>query len=154
MVYLKLILYDRKFKQDDIYPISVRIIYNRKTTTISSGVRIEGKYWDYASGSIINTHPNYMLLNTKLSEFYLKVQKAILNLENTASFSIEELRQELSNNKPVNKINSSTSGEQHLARSGYNSRLPPISGNSSLKPASVNFCKTACLSSFIGGNVS
>ncbi|TZF85806.1 tyrosine-type recombinase/integrase (plasmid) [Pedobacter sp. BS3] len=108
MVYLKLILDERKFKQNDIYSIVVRIVYNRKVTTLTTGVRIERKYWDYASGQIINTHPNYMLLNTKLSEFYLKVQKAVLSLENIGSFSIEELRQELSNNKPTNKITSST----------------------------------------------
>ena len=95
MVYLKLILDDKKVKQDEIYSVVVRITYNRNSTTLTTGIRIEKKYWDRVMGKVLNSHPNQIGLNTNISEFFLKVQKLVLSLESEGAFSIEELKERL-----------------------------------------------------------
>ncbi|MDB5031378.1 MAG: Phage integrase family protein [Mucilaginibacter sp.] len=39
MVYYKLILDERRFKEDQIYPIIVRITHNRKNSSLATGIR-------------------------------------------------------------------------------------------------------------------
>jgi integrase/recombinase XerD len=46
MVYYKLVLKDKRPKSDNIYLIEIRITFNRKNTSISSGIRISKDDWD------------------------------------------------------------------------------------------------------------
>jgi len=101
MVYLKLILDDRKSKQDKIYSVIVRITFNRKSSTISTGVRVEKEFWDQNAGRISTSHPNNLGLNTKISQFFLNVQKVVLNLEASGAFSIENLKHQLADKPEV-----------------------------------------------------
>ena len=109
MVYLKVILDDRKAKQGKHYPIVVRITYNRKATTFSTGIRVEKEYWDKYSSRILPNHPNQLRLNASISEYFLKIQKITLDLEGSESFSVEELKIRLAEkSKPAESRSSIT----------------------------------------------
>jgi hypothetical protein len=41
MVYLKFVLNDKRPKEDNIYPIVIRVTYNRNNTSISTGLRVK-----------------------------------------------------------------------------------------------------------------
>ncbi len=92
MVYYKLILDTRRAKADGLYPIFVRITYNKTNTTITTGVRIRKEHWDANKQLVIRLNENFQKLNHTISEIYLKVQKAILKLQEENQFSIEELK--------------------------------------------------------------
>lgn len=102
MVYLKFVLNDKRPKEDNIYPIVIRVTYNRNNTTISTGLRVKQDDWD-KSASQVKPNQNFNLLNQKLSEFYLKVQKAVLKFEDDNDFSFETLKESLED-KPKVKV--------------------------------------------------
>lgn len=107
MVYYKIVFDDRKPTKDCSYPIVIRITANRKSTTFTTGVRIKKEYWDEDSFKIKNEHPNRLELNKKILEFYLKVQKAVLELEGTDAFSFDLLKEKISDQyKPIKIIQS------------------------------------------------
>lgn len=102
MVTYKVLLDERRAKSDGSYSIIIRITCDRKVSTINSGVNIQKEYWDNKSQGIKNTHPNVQLLNKKVTEFYLKVQKAVLELENEDAFNFENLKERINvNYKPI-----------------------------------------------------
>ena len=55
MVYYKLIMDTRRSKSDSLYPIFVRITYNKTNTTITTGVRVREEHWD-ANKQLVTTH--------------------------------------------------------------------------------------------------
>jgi integrase/recombinase XerD len=95
MVYLKFVLNDKRPKEDNIYPIVIRVTYNRNNTTISTGVRVKHEDWDKNANQVKRTNQNFNLLNQKLTEFYLKVQRAVLKFENDNNFSFDGLKDSL-----------------------------------------------------------
>lgn len=101
MVYYKLILDKRRLKADGHYSVVVRVIFNKTNTTISTGVRIDEKYWNGNTQQVKNLHPNSQILNHTISTVYLKVQKAIHKLRDTNEFSFEALKAELSDKPRV-----------------------------------------------------
>jgi hypothetical protein len=103
MVYLKFVLNDKRPKEDNIYPIVIRVTYNRNNTTISTGLRVKQDDWDKSASQVKRTNQNFNLLNQKLSEFYLKVQKAVLKFEDDNDFSFETLKESLED-KPKVKV--------------------------------------------------
>ena len=92
MVYYKLILNDKRSKSDQIYPIVVRVTSNRISTTVSTGLRVHIKEWDAIKAVIKNSHPNCHILNHQLLDFYTKVQRSILKLQDQQDFSFENLK--------------------------------------------------------------
>jgi integrase/recombinase XerD len=96
MVYYKLILDERRFKEDQIYPVIVRITHNRKNSSLATGIRIRKDYWNSVSYQVERSAPNYQYLNTSISDFYVKVQKIIHRLEDDNSFSFEALKERMS----------------------------------------------------------
>ena len=52
MVYYKLILNDKRATNDGLYPVVVRITYNKNNTTINTGVRVKTNQW-YSSSQLI-----------------------------------------------------------------------------------------------------
>ena len=102
MVYYKLLLDTRRHKLDGIYPIVVRITFNRTHTTITTGVRAREAHWDSKSQTLIKLHPNFQMVNQSISEIYLKVQKAVLQLQESGEFSFENMKALISN-KPLKK---------------------------------------------------
>ena len=58
MVYFKLLLNDKRLKSDNIYPIVVRVTYNRNNTTFITGIRVNSSQWDNTAFKIKHTHSN------------------------------------------------------------------------------------------------
>ncbi len=109
MVYYKLILNDKRFKEDQIYPIVIRISYNRSNTTLTTGIRIKKDDWHSALGQVRKTNPNFQALNKAIIEFYLKVQKVVHLLQDSNEFSFDLLNKKLSEQIKPCKINTSVS---------------------------------------------
>src|SRR5437588_7433797 len=49
-------------------PIYLRIIKQRKTTNLATGVRIEARYWDEIRKCVKTTHPNSTRFNAYLNQ--------------------------------------------------------------------------------------
>lgn len=103
MVYYKLILDTRRKRTDGIYPVVIRITFNRTHSTITTGFRLKEQHWDSVSQLVNKNNQNFQTINKSISETYLKVQKGILKLQELNEFSFEKLRIELSD-KPIVKI--------------------------------------------------
>lgn len=102
MVTYKILLDERRVKSDNTYSVIVRITFNRKVSTLNTGVNMHKEFWDFKNSNVKPTHPNAQLLNKKVTEFYLKVQKAVLKLESEETFSLEELKLWINNDgKPI-----------------------------------------------------
>jgi integrase/recombinase XerD len=95
MVYLKFVLNDKRLKEDNQYPVVIRVTHNRNNTTISTGIRVSADAWDKTLGQVKRTNANFQLLNKKLTELHLKVQKVALQLEDQNEFSFENLKEGL-----------------------------------------------------------
>jgi hypothetical protein len=95
MVYFKVVLDNRKPKESGIYSIVIRLTFNRKMTTISTGICVLEQQWNDKTSQVPPSHPNYQLLNKNVTEFYLKVQKASFQLEDESLFSFEALKERL-----------------------------------------------------------
>lgn len=95
MVYLKIVLNDKRPNPNNVYPILIRVTYNRKNTTVTTGIRIKSTEWDSSTNQVKRNHPNCQLLNKRLSEFFLKVQKVTLKLEDDNEFSFDNLKEGL-----------------------------------------------------------
>jgi integrase/recombinase XerD len=100
MVTYKILLDTRRAKSDGTYPVMVRIIYDRKNSTFNTGVFITENYWVGEKSMVNPKHPNATLLNGKITEQYLKVQKAVIGLESENDFSFDNLKERLINQQP------------------------------------------------------
>ena len=105
MVYYKLILNDKRTKEDQIYPVVVRITFKRNNTTVNSGIRVKKAEWDSSTQSVKRINPNFNSLNQSISEFYLKIQKTIHQLSDDNEFSFEALKEKLEEKSKPSKIN-------------------------------------------------
>ena len=90
MATLKTLLYKRRAKSDGSFNIIFRITNNRNNYSINSGVSVLVKYWNEKKFEINKLHPNFNLLNLKITKQFFKIQQAILVLDD--GFSIEKLR--------------------------------------------------------------
>jgi len=154
MVYLKFFLNDKRQTTGQPSPVLLRITFNRRNTSITTGVRVKTEEWDAASGQVKRTNPNFQLLNKKLTELHLKVQKVALRLEDNDEFSFENLKEGLID-KPKVIRHSLTFNEyaaqviqefKEVKRTGnavvYQTavnRLEQFCGHSKLKFTDVNF---------------
>jgi integrase/recombinase XerD len=96
MVYFKTLLNDKRPKADNIYPVVVRVTYDRNNTTLTTGIRVASNLWDNNAYKIKHNHPNAQTLNKSISDFYSKVQNEALKLIDERLFSFEELKNRLS----------------------------------------------------------
>jgi integrase/recombinase XerD len=97
MVTHKLMLDERRVKQDGTYPLIIRITYLRQTLIIQTGVSIKKIHWNDKSSNVTDGHPDCSMFNMKVSEQYLKVKKVILLLELEQEFSLIALKERLAN---------------------------------------------------------
>jgi site-specific recombinase XerD len=95
MVYLKLILDTRRAKSDDTYPIVFRVTEIKKVYLLSSGYSTKKSEWDVSKRMIKGIHPNAGAINASLSKRFYEIQKAIVQLEDTGTFTIENLKESL-----------------------------------------------------------
>lgn len=110
MVYFKVLLNDKRPKADNIYPIVVRVTYNRNNTTFNTGLRIEKHHWDESNHKVKQTNSIAQDLNKTISEYYSKVQKAALRLVDDNNFSFDALKSAIDNKieqtKPIKQDSS------------------------------------------------
>ena len=109
MVSYKILLDDRRAKKDGTFNVIVRITHDRKISTINTQISITKEFWDYTNNSVRNTHPNSNLLNKAITEFYLRVQKAILQLEDGEGYSPDALKEKLAEQVKPSKVSTKVS---------------------------------------------
>lgn len=116
MVYYKLILNDKRHKADEIYPVVLRVTFNRNNTTISTGIRLKREDWDDTTHAVKRTNPNFQSLSQSLPEFYLNIQKIIHQLSDENEFSFETLRERLEVKSKPSKINTATTFNEYSTK--------------------------------------
>ena len=105
MVFFKLLLNDKRPKTDNIYPVVVRVTYNRKNTTFNTGIRVKKDNWDKNSCKVKHSDKNAQSLNKTISDYFAKVQKAALRLVDDGNFSFDTLKNVLENKaKPAKAV--------------------------------------------------
>ncbi|RVU00482.1 hypothetical protein EOD41_12750 [Mucilaginibacter limnophilus] len=52
-----------------MYPVTVRVTFNRKNTSFNTGVRVHAKQWDDAALRVRSTHPNSQVFNKTITDF-------------------------------------------------------------------------------------
>ncbi len=90
MANAKVVLDTRRAKSDGSFNVVIRVTHFKKVYTINSGVSVMKKHWNEGNSEVAKAHPNFRLLNLKISKNFFLIQKAILKLED--DFSIEDLR--------------------------------------------------------------
>jgi len=92
MVTYKLALDERRAKQDGTFPLVVRVTFNRKVNAYQTGIYLKSEHWDRNTLQVNKANPNSLALNSKATETYLNIQKAILRIENQHEFTFEALK--------------------------------------------------------------
>lgn len=87
-----------------IYPIVVRVTSNRISTTVSTSIRVHFDNWDIERSMVKHNHPKGQILNQQLLEFYNKVQRVIIKLQDKNEFSFESLKNVLENKNHANYL--------------------------------------------------
>jgi len=95
MVYFKLLLNDKRENSNAVYPIIVRVTFNRKNTSFSTGIRVHADQWDTSSLRVKSSHPNAQAYNKTVSEFNSRIQNLAYKLLDEGEFSFEELKARL-----------------------------------------------------------
>lgn len=67
-----------------LYPITIRITKDRKTSFISIGQYIEEKHWDAVTGKVRKSHPNSTRLNHFISKKLSEANDKLLELHSSA----------------------------------------------------------------------
>lgn len=83
MATIKIVLDMRRQKLDGTYPLMFRIIQNRKSTNISTGVFLRAEDWDEPGKAIRKTHPNYKLLNHSIKKKFTDLEGRLIGAEMT-----------------------------------------------------------------------
>ncbi len=103
MVYYKLVLNDKRVREDSTYPVEVRITYLRKNTTIATGIRVKKEHWD-SNAQLVRKTPNFQKLNQSIGDVFLKVQKIIHELDDNQEFSFIALKERMDNKLKPSKV--------------------------------------------------
>jgi integrase/recombinase XerD len=113
MVTYKVSLDTRRPKSDGTYSVIIRTTFNRKSSTVNTGVFILKEFWCESKSSVTSAHANHKLLNRKITEAYLKVQKGVIELETEDDFSFGGLKEQLNGNRQQLKISKDSSFNQY-----------------------------------------
>lgn len=108
MVSYKVLLDERRPKKGGTFNVIIRITHNRRVNTLNTNICIEKEHWDTANNCVGSSHPNSALINKSITEFYLKIQKAILLLDDEDGYSIDALKEKLLQQSKPSKINTGT----------------------------------------------
>ena len=112
MVHYKLILNDKRESKEQVYSVVVRITFNKNNTTLSTGIRVKREDWDSVAQKVLKSHPNFQVLNKTISEFYIKIQKVIHQLDDADELSFSSLKERLDEKaKPYKKQTNITFNE-------------------------------------------
>jgi integrase/recombinase XerD len=103
MVYFKIVLNDKRKKEDNIYPVAVRVTFNRNNTTFNTGIRVKPEQWDTKSICVRPSHPNAQSYNKTITDFYSRIQNVSFQLIHEQEFSFQTLKERLIDNAPLQK---------------------------------------------------
>ena len=116
MVSYKILLDTRRAKSDSTYAVAIRVTSERKSSTINTGVFVLKEHWNEQQNCVSYQQANAKLLNRKITECYLKVQKAVIELENGDAFNFETLKERIKETgakpKPCHSLTFKEYGEQ------------------------------------------
>ena len=89
----------KKKNNAGLYPISIRITKNRKSTYIYFGQYIDEKYWDSVKNKVKKNHPNSTRLNNLISVKLAEINKYLLDIESDIKpiTRIEEIKNTIKN---------------------------------------------------------
>lgn len=89
----------RKKNNAGLYPISIRITKNRKSTYMYIGQYVDEKYWDSVKSKVKKNHPNANRLNNLISAKLAEINKSLLDIESDTKpiARIEEIRKTIKN---------------------------------------------------------
>jgi integrase/recombinase XerD len=133
MATLKTLLDKRRAKSDGSFNIIFRITHNRNNYSINSGVPVLVQQWNEKKSEINKLHPNFNLLNLKITKQFFKIQQAILLLDD--EFNIEKLRFMLDDNpKKQSQSNFKVFSEELIAQMIHNNKT----GNALVYQTAVN----------------
>lgn len=76
----------RKKNKNGLFPITIRITKDRRTSYISLGKNIEEKYWDSSRLRVRKAHPNSTQLNSFLQTKLAEVNKKLLEVQSEEKF--------------------------------------------------------------------
>jgi integrase len=83
-------------------PVHFRIIKNRKTRYISSGLMLHIDEWDFSNNKVKSKHNNSSRMNAFLAKKFSEIQDSILDYETTnRSVTSDQLKQHIYGSKPV-----------------------------------------------------
>lgn len=79
---IQLVLRKDKLNKKGTLPLYFRIIKNRKSTNIATGIRIEERFWDDQRKVVKTTHPNSVRMNNMLRTKETAILNSLLKTEN------------------------------------------------------------------------
>ena len=88
MANLKLLLDTRRQKSDGTFNVIFRIIHQRKSYSISSGISILESDWNFKKNEIHKSHPNAKIINLSLSKKYFEIQNEIIKLDKNFNINL------------------------------------------------------------------
>lgn len=95
----KVLLRTAKILKNGEHPIVLRIIKDRKTKFIFTGLTCPKNLWDFKNNLPLKKHPNKVELDVFISQRMINAQNAILNLENDQKdYSSELIMKKVRNN--------------------------------------------------------
>lgn len=97
MATTKLVLDQRRIKQDGTYPLLIRVTHQRKILPIQLGVSIPKSDWNSKSSTIKPSCPLYKDIYDLINESEYRIQKAIIALEKRPnSYRVSDIKSLLS----------------------------------------------------------
>jgi len=88
----KLFLDQRRQRETGIYPLKVRITYNRKHKEVPLNINLHINEWNADTQKVKATHPNAKLITVKINNTVTEIQEKALKFENTDKvYSVEDL---------------------------------------------------------------
>ena len=98
----KLFLDQRRTKETGIYPLKVRITYNRKHKEVPLNITLHTKDWNEETQKVKPAHPNAKLITLKINQTLNEVQEKALKFENAEKvYGVEDLGSTTNNGKGV-----------------------------------------------------
>lgn len=102
MASINIVFRKDKLNSNDQAPIHFRIIKNRKSRYISSGLMIHIDEWDFANNKVKSKHRNSSRMNALLAKKASEIQDTVLEYETTnRSVTTDQLKQHIYGSKPI-----------------------------------------------------
>lgn len=92
----KVFLDGRRITQSNLYPLKIRVTIDRQHREFNLDIRVEKRFWDHKLQKIIPSHPNYQLIQLKISKKLAELQENSLHNENQGlAFSVGDISSSL-----------------------------------------------------------